>query len=62
MHIVDDMHNAIFNHAYNILKSKDLPPNCIDVEAQTKAQRFINIYAKEHLLTDYYTRMQKGAV
>jgi len=62
MHIVDDMQNAIYNHAYNILKSKDLPPNCIDVEAQTKAQRFINIYAKEHILADYYTRMMKGAV
>lgn len=62
MHIIDNMQSAIYDHAYNILKSKDLPPNCIDIEAQTKARRFINIYAKEHLLTDYYLRMQKGAV
>lgn len=62
MHIINDMQNAVFNHAYNILKSKDLPPNCIDVEAQTKAQRFINIYTKENLLADYYTRIQKGTI
>lgn len=56
------MQNAVFNHAYNILRSKDLPPNCVDIEAQTKAQRFINIYSQGHLLVDYYIRMQKGAL
>ena len=62
MHVITDMQNAVFNHAYNILRSKDLPPNCVDIEAQTKAQRFINIYSQGHLLVDYSIRMQKGAL
>lgn len=60
-HTINNMQNIVFQHAYNVFRQKNLPPNCRDLTAELEAQKFVNLYTTTGRLTDFLLRYMKGA-
>lgn len=62
MYAIQNMQSVVYNHAYNVLRNKDLPPYCVDTKAMFDAQSLVNEYTYKGLLNQIYARLAGGAL
>lgn len=62
MSTIKDLQQIVFNHTYEVMRDRNLPPGCIDINAQIEAERFVYKYTNENRLTDFFYRYMRGAL
>lgn len=60
MYAILNMQSAVYNHAYNVFRTRDLPPYCVDTKAMFDAQSLVNEYTYKGLLNQIYERLEGG--